>query len=116
MFSMDGVPANYKGRFVSKENFRTFIYAADGSQKLVTSWDEYEKHMETGIWFATRMDATPQGACKEEKPKRTKKTVDVKKGEPIDLVEQSPVVEILESSIEVLDEDKEDDFLPKASK
>ncbi len=111
---MDGVPAHYKGRLVSKEHFRTFIYSADGSHRLVESWDEYEKHMETGIWFATRKDATPQGAAKEEKPKRTKKTVDVTKGEPINLVEPSPHVEILESSIDVLDEDKDDDFLPKA--
>ncbi len=52
----------YLGRIVSKENFRAYIYSPDGSQKLVESWDEYEKHMETGLWLASpRKDAPPSG-------------------------------------------------------
>jgi hypothetical protein len=56
---MEGAPAKYLGRIVSKENFRVFIYAPDGSQKLVNSWAEYEKHMETGLWFASPLKDEP---------------------------------------------------------
>lgn len=48
---MKDTPAIYNGRIVSKKNFRAFIHAPNGSKKLVDSWDEYEKHMETGLWF-----------------------------------------------------------------
>lgn len=49
---------NYQGRMVSRENFRVYIFSSDGSQKLVNSYAEYLRHMDTGDWFATRMDAT----------------------------------------------------------
>jgi len=51
---MEGTPAIYLGKLVSKAGFRTFIYAADGSQKLVKSWDEFEAHMGLGTWFAEK--------------------------------------------------------------
>lgn len=41
----------YNGRWVKKENFRTFIYNASG-QKLVNSWIEYEHEIGTGEWFS----------------------------------------------------------------
>ncbi len=66
---MEGKPAIYLGRLVSKENFRTFIYSPDGSQRLVESWDEYERFMETGLWFALKEDAMTRIAV--EKKKRT---------------------------------------------
>jgi hypothetical protein len=53
---MEGIPAIYLGRQVSKTNFRAFIYGHDGSKKLVNSWDEFEKHMQTGLWFASVLD------------------------------------------------------------
>lgn len=85
---MDGVPAVYLGRIVSKENFRTFVYATDGSKKLVESWAEYERHMESGVWFSMKEDAMAR--IPVEKPKRSRP--------------QEPKKE---------DVKKDDDFLPK---
>lgn len=68
---MEGVPAIYLGRRVNKEHFRAFIYASDGTKKLVHSWDEFQKHMETGIWFAHKKDIPK---VELEKPRRFKKS------------------------------------------
>lgn len=70
---MKDAPAIYLARIVSKNNFRTFIYSHDGSQKLVESWDSYEKHMETGLWFATK-EEVKEPVVETEKPKRSRKT------------------------------------------
>lgn len=59
---MEGKPAIYLGRLVSKENFRAYIYAADGVQKLVESWEEFESHMQTGLWFSSLDDLSPKDA------------------------------------------------------
>jgi hypothetical protein len=56
---MEGIPALYLGRMVPKDKFRAFIYASDGATKLVNSWDEFERHMETGLWFASIDDIKP---------------------------------------------------------
>lgn len=50
---MEDSPAIYNGRIVSKGSFRTFIYAPCGKKKLVESWDQFQKHMETGVWFSS---------------------------------------------------------------
>ena len=119
---MDGVPAMYNGRLVSKEHFRAFIYAPNGSQKLVESWDEFEKHMQTGLWFAQKDEAC-EGAISKESPKRVRKPV--KASEPLVPKEelQEPVLDeplIEEELIPVEREDLafevKDDFLPKARK
>lgn len=71
---MEGSPANYLGRIVSKENFRAFIYAPDGNQRLVESWEEFEANMQSGVWFATLEDAKASIAkVEEEKPKAAPK-------------------------------------------
>jgi hypothetical protein len=98
--NMDGVPAIYLGRIVSKEHFRTFIYATDGSQKLVNSWDEFEKHMESGLWFATKEDAVTR--IPVEKPKRVRK--------PVPVMALEPKEESIEESAQDV---KDDNFLPK---
>ena len=67
---MEGVPAVYLGRIVPKEGFRTFIYSPDGSQKLVESWDEFESHMETGIWFATPEETQGSKEVPQASPKK----------------------------------------------
>jgi hypothetical protein len=54
---MEGMPAIYNGKIVSKNHFRTFIYSPEGSQKLVESWDEYEKCMESGLWLSSQEEA-----------------------------------------------------------
>lgn len=86
---MKGISSIYLGRHVSKENFRAFIYGPNGSQKLVNSWDEFERDMASGTWFATIEETKVEV---KEKPKRVRK--EVVKG--------------------VLGE-IQDDFLPKAS-
>ena len=51
---MEGIPAEYMGRIVSKDKFRAYVYAANGDEKLVNSWNEFEAHMLTGIWYTSR--------------------------------------------------------------
>ncbi len=86
---MKGIPAVYLGRLVSKENFRAFVYAPGGSKKLVESWDEFEKHMETGLWFATKVDALCRVPV--EKPKRTRKEMPVIKEEATSVDDFLPI-------------------------
>ena len=117
---MSVVPAIYKSRMVSKEHFRVFIYAPDGSKKLVESWEEFERHMATGIWFDSKKSAAASIAVEPEpevqKPKRVRnKPVAVTTLE----LKEEPIIE--EELIPVGKEDlafevKDDDFLPKASK
>ena len=74
---MKGTPAKYLGKIVGKDNFRAYIYATDGAKKLIESWDDFEAHMATGLWFAKKSDASEIKKIKEEqesKPKRTRKT------------------------------------------
>lgn len=85
---MEGIPATYLGRIVPKEHFRAFIYGPNQQKRLVNSWDEFEAHMASGLWFATEDEAKPAPI---DKPKRVKK--------------EAPVVEVKEPL--------KDDFLPK---
>ncbi len=108
---MEGTPAIYLGRIVSKDNFRTFIYAPNGGQRLVESWEEFEANMQSGVWFATPEEA--QGAVEVAKPKprpsRAKKpaSVEIKEDALADdeLQEEEPPED---AAFEVTD-----DFLPK---
>lgn len=98
---MKGVPAIYLGQVVEKKHFRTFVYSMDGVKKLVESWDEYEQHMESGLWFSTQEDAKRRVPV--EKPKRVRnKPVPVATEE---LNNDEPLIE--EAFI------RDDDFLPK---
>lgn len=45
----------YQGRWVGKKNFRVFIYNATAS-KLVNSYDEFEREIASGLWFASQDD------------------------------------------------------------
>lgn len=60
----------YLGNVVPTENFRVFIYSPTEESKLVESWHEFEVHMQTGVWFATKEEAEE---IKEQKIKRKKK-------------------------------------------
>lgn len=51
---MVGEHVIYLGRTIPKEGFRAFIYSYNDEQKLVNSWDEYEKNIATGVWFSTK--------------------------------------------------------------
>ncbi len=66
---MQGAPANYLGKIVSKKNFRVFIYSVDGQEKLAESWDEFEKNMATGLWFPTVEDANEAALSQDAKEK-----------------------------------------------
>ena len=46
----------YQGRTIPKANFRAFIYSHDDVQKLVESWDDYENHISTSLWFSTKAE------------------------------------------------------------
>tara|TARA_R110000868_G_C10972576_1_gene770474 strand:+ start:10974 stop:11318 length:345 start_codon:yes stop_codon:yes gene_type:complete len=114
---MDGVPAVYLGRIVSKENFRTFVYCPAGTQRLVESWDEYEQAMSSGNWFATLEDSKASEAV-VEKPKRVRKPAKVSAAvEMLEADEADDGVEVVEGDDEGTFEVAADDgFLPKASK
>jgi hypothetical protein len=56
---MEGTPAIYQGRILSDMDrmyFRAYIYDSKGCKKLINSWNEFEHHMETGIWFSSLDD------------------------------------------------------------
>ena len=113
---MQGVPAVYLGRIVSKDHFRAFIYAPNGSQKLVESWDEYEQHMKSGLWFATPEESNKKN-IQEEKLKRVQnKTVKSTKIIPVvELVDEKSFIEeeFIPIELKIVDMKKDDDFLPK---
>lgn len=68
---------NYLGRWVDKKHFRTFVYNKT-EQKLATSYDEYLKLIESGLWFSQKEEvenvsvipitAKPNGKAKHGSP------------------------------------------------
>lgn len=50
----------YLGRWVSKLNFRAFLYNENGGQKLVNNYAEYEDAVTSGIWFEVRPEPKPR--------------------------------------------------------
>lgn len=126
---MKGVPATYLGRIVSKENFRAYIYAPDGSSHLVESWDEFEAKMQTGLWFAKKEDAlnttlSLAASVANDKPRTRARKVSTPKlkqeslenvaSEVIDDMEVE-LVELVEQPIaeDLAFEVPNDDFLPR---
>lgn len=69
---MIGESVKYLGRMVPKDGFRVFVYAVDGAKKLMNSYEEFERHLETGLWFSVRPEKEPQEAEVREfrKPKK----------------------------------------------
>ncbi len=57
----------YKGRWIDKRHFRSFMVNASGEQKLANSYEEYEKMITSGIWFSEKEDIPK--VVKVEKPK-----------------------------------------------
>lgn len=94
---MEGTPAIYLGKIVSKKNFRAYIYAPNGDRRLVESWEEFEANMQSGVWFASIEDVQQskidQEKTKEKLPSKSKKKL---KGK-VELLE--PVQEIDEGEI-----------------
>lgn len=123
---MNEAPAIYLGRPISKSNFRAFVYAPDGSQSLVESWEDFEDSLESGCWFATEADAKDSINKNEEdkpkgRPKGSKK--EPKKDEDSETRAVMESAKILESAFSVLDDELReteeamipmtDDVLPK---
>jgi len=50
----------YQGRWVSKNNFRVFVYGLEDKKKIVNSYDDYLKALESGDWFASKVEAIPK--------------------------------------------------------
>jgi hypothetical protein len=55
----------FDGRMVPIEGFRAFIYTPDGQSKVANSWDEYQEHISSGVWFGSKEEA--QGKSKPKK-------------------------------------------------
>ena len=108
---MKGEPAKYLGRLVSKEHFRVYIHAPDGSNKLVESWDDFQKHMEIGTWFATKEDALASIVIEDPKQKRVRKVKPIEVDEPLKVLDACENDVILEN-----EQSMKDDFLPKSRK
>lgn len=58
----------YLGKVVSTKNFRVFVYGYGDEQRLCDNWEEYQKAIGSGIWFAEK----PK---KEEKVEEKKRVV-----------------------------------------
>jgi hypothetical protein len=56
----------YLGRWVDKKGFRAFVYDKDGNETLANSYPEFEKLTSSGIWFASREDASPKRKLKHD--------------------------------------------------
>jgi hypothetical protein len=121
---MKDSPAVYLGKIVSKHHFRVYVYASNGSQKLVESWDEYEREMATGLWFATKEEAeiTIKKPLEEEIKIKTRKT----RKSSVKLVEESDPIGVLgELGLDSESSNNEDlgfevtnndEFLPKTAR
>ena len=57
----------YLGRWVSRKNFRAMVYSVDEKQKLVNSYDEFNRALESGEWFASKELAKPIKAVRKAK-------------------------------------------------
>jgi hypothetical protein len=120
---MKGVNAVYNGKIVDRHKFRAFIYNSDGQKKLVESWDEYEKHMQTGLWFSKKKEADAMNELKNaaekeaeivvQKPKKQRVKKEMKSQE---LSEDKEEECIQEGFIEEVPDNEvyevKDDFLP----
>ncbi len=61
----------YKGRWVSREFFRAFVYNSTG-QRIAESYQEFSDLISSGIWFADKLDETSNNVV-DIKPKRGRK-------------------------------------------
>lgn len=46
----------YQGRVIPKSPFAAYIYGYDDQQKLVHSWEEYQKEISSGLWYSSKED------------------------------------------------------------
>lgn len=48
----------YLGRWVDKEHFSAFVYNSKGEERLASSYKEFEDLTTSGVWFASKDDAS----------------------------------------------------------
>ena len=48
----------YLGRWVNKSTFRAFVYDREGNETLASSYENYEKLISSGIWFAVKPEVS----------------------------------------------------------
>jgi len=48
----------FMGRWVNKAHFRSFVYDKQGGQRLANSYDEFVSLTSSGLWFASKEDAS----------------------------------------------------------
>ncbi len=65
-----GAQVPYLDRWVNRNHFRVVVYNESG-QKLVNSYDEYLKAIESGLWFSEKeaIAQKPERAKPGRKPK-----------------------------------------------
>ena len=60
----------YLGRLVSKDGFRVYVYGLEAQKKLVTSWEQYQAHLETGNWHSSIDEIPKKETPVEAKPRK----------------------------------------------
>lgn len=55
----------YLGKWVNKEHFRAFVYNEKGEQQLAKSHQNFEQLIGSGIWFASKVEASPKRKQKD---------------------------------------------------
>lgn len=61
----------YQGRWVSRKNFRAFVYNAT-AQKLSNSYQEYSELIESSLWFSTKEEVEPKQPVNIRQGKKAK--------------------------------------------
>jgi hypothetical protein len=61
----------YNDRWVDKKTFRVFVYDHFGKEKLAESYQEFEKLLATGCWFAKKPEASLKYNRKQKNVIRT---------------------------------------------
>jgi hypothetical protein len=56
-YVMEDGYVTYQNRAVPKAGFRVYIYAKSGDKKLVNSWEEFKRFIDTKDWFSTELEA-----------------------------------------------------------
>jgi hypothetical protein len=58
----------YLGRTICCDDFRAWIYGKNDTTKLVNSWDEFQEHINSGKWYASKEDLERESAPKPTEP------------------------------------------------
>lgn len=56
-YVMENGNVTYQNRSVPRNGFRVFIYAKNGDKKLVNSWEEFKRCIDSNEWFSTEAEA-----------------------------------------------------------